>query len=363
MLVVDARSPRPEIDSGSVRMVALLRLFSELGLPPAFVADDFRSHAIDAPLVRTDDVRDARSATAWLDRHATSLQLVLLSRHTVASHWLPLVRARLPGVPVIFDTVDLHFVREFRQADLARSTALRLLAATTRRRELELVDAADRTWVVSRSEREHLEVLRPGSRVDCVSNIVDPHPDPPAMNARTDYVFVGNFRHEPNVDAAKWLESIWPRLHRRRPEARLLIVGPSMPGAVAARLASLQGVEVLGHVPDLDAVLMRARVMLAPLRYGAGVKGKINAAFACGLPVVATSCAVEGMQLDDKQVALVADDETDFVVQAARLYDDGELWLSCRDAGTESLTRYFSTQAARTAIVDSLQRLGIVVSR
>lgn len=359
VLLVDAHAPRPDLDSGSVRMVALIRLLADLGLTPALFVDDFQPAPVDAPLTPTDDVRSIYTAVDWIERHGDSLRLVVLSRHTVARHWLPLIRKLLPHVPVVFDTVDLHFIRELRQAEHARSMVLRWLAALTQRSELAVSRAADFTWVVSSIERETLSAALPLARVECISNIVDPIPHTPPMENRSDFVFVGNFRHEPNVDAALWLSSLWPQIRERCPGAQLRVIGPYLPNDVRRRLAKLEGVDIVGHAPDLTNHLLQTRVMLAPLRYGAGVKGKLNAAFACGLPVVGTPCAVEGMQLGAKPVAIVASEEHAFVEAAVRLYADKNLWLSVRNAATACLARQFSSRAVAVHLSASLISLGV----
>lgn len=359
VLLVEAHTPRPDLDSGSVRTVALLRMLAEMGLPATLFVDDFRPGPVDAPVVPAESICDVGAAVDWLRRYGGDLRLVVLSRHTVAMHWLPLIRRELPRVPVVFDTVDLHFLRERRQADHLSSPPLRWLAALTRRRELGLVDRVEMTWVVSDVEREALKAARPDARIEQVSNVVDARAEPPPMAARRDFVFVGNFRHEPNLDAVAWLMELWPSIRLRCPDAALRIIGPFLPAPTAARLARIEGIEVVGHVADLDPHLLAARVMLAPLRYGAGVKGKLNAAFACGLPVVGTPCAVEGMGLESAAVALEADTDQGFVDHAARLYTDAALWQSMRAAATQCLEERFSSAAVKARLVSSLRILGV----
>ena len=125
---------------------------------------------------------------------------------------------------------------------------------------------------------------------------------------RRDLVFVGGFRHPPNVDAVQWfVDEVFPLVRARLPDVRFHCIGSDVPEAVAA-LSRRDGVLVHGHVPDIAPYMDGARIGLAPLRYGAGVKGKVNLSMAHGQPVVATSCAVEGMHLRDGVDVLVADD-------------------------------------------------------
>ena len=117
-----------------------------------------------------------------------------------------------------------------------------------------------------------------------------------------------------------------------------------------ARLADIPGVRIHGHVPDLQPLLDGARVSIAPLRYGAGVKGKVNQAMAHGLPVVATTAAVEGMHLRDGEDVLVADDAAGFADAVLRLHDDEALWSRLSANGRDNVARHFSLDAARAVV-------------
>ena len=140
---------------------------------------------------------------------------------------------------------------------------------------------------------------------------------PKMIGKERDVLFVGSFDHPPNVDAARWAaREIMPLVRERCPDAVLHVVG-SNPTDQVRELAG-PGVEVHGWVPDVAPMYARSRVTLAPLRFGAGVKGKVGESLAIGVPVVGTSVAVEGMHLTDGQEVLVADDApglADAVVQ------------------------------------------------
>lgn len=359
-VIIDERAPRPDIDSGSVRTTALIRILTGFGLSPAFIANDFATAAVPAG-VNAPKLSGIRDAVRWLTENRADLRVVVVSRHSVAACWRPVLRAVAPEVPVVFDTVDLHFLREARAARKERSAMAAMLAARTRMTELDLIRNAAATWVVSDEELKLLARLLPDARVTVVSNIVDREPIIAPYERRDGFVFVGNFRHAPNLDAVEWLAGgLWPAILARRPQSRLLVIGPSLPASNAARLSTVPGITIAGHVPDLSPFLQSARVMLAPLRYGAGVKGKINSAFACGLPVVATSCAIEGMNWIHAP-ALRADDTDAFAEAAARLHDTPEEWHELQHAAFACLDARFSTTAARKAVAASLGALGVAL--
>jgi glycosyltransferase involved in cell wall biosynthesis len=166
---------------------------------------------------------------------------------------------------------------------------------------------------------------------------------------RRDLVFVGGFRHTPNVDAVRWfLQEVLPLLRPRLPQAVFHCIGGDVPDAIAA-LAREDAI-IHGHLPSLEAAMNGMRVAVAPLRFGAGVKGKINLSMAHGQPVVATHCAVEGMHLQDGVDVLVADDAQAFADAVVRLYSDEDLWNRLARNGLENVARHFSLDAAREVV-------------
>ena len=163
-------------------------------------------------------------------------------------------------------------------------------------------------------------------------------------------MFVGGFRHPPNVDAVQWfVNDVFPLIRSRLPAVRFHCIGSDVPAAIAA-LAREPGVEIHGYVADLAPYLDGARIAVAPLRFGAGVKGKINLSMAHGQPVVATACAIEGMHLHDGDNVLVADDAAGFADAVVRLYHDAALWQRLADNGRINLQQHFSLDAGRDVV-------------
>ena len=210
--------------------------------------------------------------------------------------------------------------------------------------------------MVSEIERTLLRADAPNARVELLSNLHRIAGSGPAYAQRRDLVFVGGFRHPPNVDAARWFANdAFPLIRERLPEVKFHCIGSHTPPEIEA-LAALPGVIVHGHVADIDPYMDGCRIAIAPLRYGAGVKGKINLSMAHGQPVVATSCAVEGMHLRDGEDVLVADTPQTFADSVVRLYSDEALWRMLADNGLDSVAHHFSLDAARTAVHDLFLR-------
>ena len=147
-------------------------------------------------------------------------------------------------------------------------------------------------------------------------------------------MFVGGFQHPPNVDAVEYfLDEILPLIVCRLPDIQVHIVGSNMPATLRAR--AIRNVHVHGFVRDLDQLYSRVRLTIAPLRYGAGVKGKVNQSMAHGVPVVATTPATEGMHLVHETDVLVADTASDFADSVVRLHENEELWRRIASGGLE----------------------------
>jgi GT2 family glycosyltransferase/glycosyltransferase involved in cell wall biosynthesis len=356
VLIVDAYTPTPDQDSGSLRMVNLMRLLRELGYAVAFLPDN-RAHAgpyteaLQALGVEALYHPFVADPVAWLREHGATLDAIVLSRHYIAVNYVGPARLYAPRARLIFDTVDLHYLREERAAALEGKTELARLAAQTRAQELKLMRTTDVTLVVSAAEKRLLDAELPGARIEVLSNVHAVHGCRTPFAARSDLVFVGGFQHPPNVDAVCWfVAEVMPLLRDDGGEAmRLHVIGSKVPPQVLA--LACDDVVVHGFVADIEPYLDGCRLSVAPLRYGAGVKGKINMAMSYGLPVVATAVAVEGMHLQSGSDVLVADSAVDFAAAIRRAYHDAELWQNLSDRGLANVREHFSFDAARAALV------------
>ena len=355
ILIIDAMTPKPDHDSGSLRLVNLMRLLREEGAHVVFLPSD--RHRVEPYTTQLQHLGvEAWSAPfvdgipAWLREHGPRFDAVMVSRHYVADGFLPLLRAHAPQAKLIFDTVDLHYLRERRGAEVAGDAALARAAERTRALELDVIAKSDVTLVVSDIERDLLRSDAPAAQVELLSNLHRIAGAGLPFAQRHDLVFVGGFRHPPNVDAVRWfVQEAFPSIRARLPDVRFHCIGSHTPPEIEA-LGALPGVIVHGHVADIDPYMDGSRIAIAPLRYGAGVKGKVNLSMAHGQPVVATSCAVEGMHLRDGEDVLVADDPQAFADAVVRLHEDEALWNTLARNGLDSVARNFSLDTARETV-------------
>ena len=358
VLVVDAATPMPDQDSGSLRMFNLLALLKSEGHAVTFFCEGRAHHHGYAQALQQAGIEVLYAPfmpneARFLSQRGGEFDAVILSRHYVATPLLRLVRKHCPRAKVIFDTVDLHFLRERRQAALSHDAALLRQSQSTERAERALIESCDLTWVVSHVEQSLLQASMPNAAIAILSNIHDIPGRAAGFSDRHNLLFIGGFQHPPNVDAVLWfVQAILPLVNRTLPELKLLIVGGKMPSTIT-QLASAN-VEILGFVPDIAPLLAKAKLSIAPLRYGAGVKGKVNMSMAHGLPVIATSAATEGMHCQHDVDVLIADDLEAFATAIVRAYSDSALWLALSDAGLANVKQHFSIDVARLAIRQAL---------
>jgi len=350
VLVVDSMTPEPTRDSGSLRLTAILRLLDEQGWSVSFVPDDGRASEDEIRALGSLGVEVlcrpwVSDLPHWLRAHGHELHAVMLCRHTVAGQYAAPVRKLAPRARLLFDTVDLHFLREQRAAELSGNASMARQAQASRKSELALIEQCDVTFVVSPHERKLLAAELPRAHVELLSNIHEVHGGGSAYSERRDLVFIGGFGHPPNADAMRWIATdILPALRARDPEVQIHVLG-DVPDTARTGL-SAPGLVLHGRVKDLDPWLRGALASMAPLRFGAGVKGKINMSMSYGLPVIGTTTAVEGMHLSDGVDVLVADDANAFADAYARLRRDEALWSSLSRHGLHNVQEHFSAEAA-----------------
>lgn len=360
VLVIEACMITPDQDSGSVRMLNLLDLLRSEGYHVTFVADnlEYVEKYVNQLQQRGIEVYhgDWANGTAKnvIKQLGPQLDAVFVCRHYILQSYMEVLRELAPRAKIIFDTVDLHFVREEREAALYNNAALQRASQATRRQELGLIAKSDVTVVVSEFEKKLLADLLPQARVEIISNIHNHEPCRPGYEEREGLIFVGGFRHPPNVDAITWFaKEVAPLLRELLPGVTTKIIGSNMPDSV--RELAAPDLEVVGFVENLDPILQRARISIAPLRYGAGVKGKVNEAMNYGIPVVATACAVEGMHLRAGEEVMVAETAREFAEALVAVYQNPGLWQQLSQAGVENVRRHFSPAAARPALQSILQ--------
>ncbi len=355
VLVIDATVPQPDQDSGSLRLVNLLRLLVEEGCAVTFFADN-RAYVADYCEVLQQLGIEVLwhpwlgDPVGWFAEHGKRFHSVFVSRHYIACSYIDLVRRHAPQARFIFDTVDLHYLREQRAAELAGRSDLAKTAEQTRKQELDVIQRSDISLVVSPVEANLLATDAPDAHVEILSNVHEVLGCRRPFAERSDLMFIGGYQHPPNVDAAVWfVTEVWPLIRAAEPELKFHLIGSKANEQVKA-LGAEKGVVFHGHVENIEPFLDGCRLAVAPLRYGAGVKGKVNMSMSYGQPVVATPAAVEGMYLRAEKDVLVGETPREFADAVLRLYDDEALWQQLSANGLKNVSQHFGFDAAREVI-------------
>jgi len=373
ILVIDEMVPAPDYDSGSASIFSYLQILAKSGFGVTFAA---AKHVRAERYTRALKKLGINVAPKWMslsdviETFGPRSDVLLLYRAHVAISVFDLARCVAPAAKIVFHPVDLYFLRLQREAILTGDRAQADSAQTMRAVELDLVQRADTTIVVSTYEATLLKELVPEAVVHQapilreipqqpsgmlawrqfyrrlsrkVFNALAPYPEhrDTSFVRRRDFLFIGSFSHTPNVDAVKWfLHEVWPRIQVKGFRDRFIIVGSYVPKEIAA-LAS-DGIEVRGHVQNLAPLFAACRLSIAPLRYGAGIKGKIVTSLSFGVPIVATSIAAEGMGLRHGETILVADTPDAMADQIVKLYNDADLWERLSSNGYQAFLSKFS---------------------
>lgn len=367
-LVIEHTTPTPNQDAGSVTVLNLMLLLREMDFQVTFIPEDnflyvpeyttalqrVGIEALYAPYVTNvkEHLKDCG------DRY----DLVFLFRPTVAERQIETVRKLCPKAKVLFHTVDLHYLRMSREAELQSDKAKLKAANEMKQSELAAIRAADATIVHSTTELELLRPELPDSRLHVFPLIMDIRGTSKTFTDRCDIVFIGGYQHPPNVDAVQYfVAEIMPLLRSRLPNVHFYVVGSNPPAEIQA-LAS-EDVIITGFVEDLEALLDKMRVSVVPLRYGAGIKGKIGSAMAVGLPVVGTSLAAEGMSLTDGENILIVDGAEALAKSLAEIYKNEALWNRISHNGLAFAENTWGAEATWKVLSVILDSLGITTAR
>jgi len=256
---------------------------------------------------------------------------------------------------VIIDSVDVHFLRE--ESGKKLGVILPEVVAANKIREINTYKKSDAVIVVTKEEKESLREVGI-KNIFIVPNIVELYPRI-SKDRNKEVLFIGGFLHPPNVDGLIWFaENIWKKVYEYHPDARLTVIGSNPTNEIHA-LANEKGVEVLGFVQDTLPYLDRAMVSIAPLRYGGGMKGKVNEALAHGVPVVATSFGAQGLDVISGKHLIVADEPEVFGDSLIYLLDNPEQAQAIGVAGQQEIAIHYTPMAVESLLTAMIQSLHI----
>ncbi|WP_249674975.1 glycosyltransferase [Pseudomonas abieticivorans] len=383
VLVIGYVWPEPRSSAAGSHMMQLLQAFLDQGWAVTFASParagehmaDLAALGIEQCAITLND----ESFDTFV--RALAPHIVLFDRFMMEEQFGWRVEQQCPNALRVLETCDLHSLREARhvllkahlrhadqQDDLSELFSLQhpqlfahMAAADVSQREIAAIYRCDLSLMISDAELQLLnhQFQVPASLLHWCPLMLDTAPRPlKAFGLREHFLSIGNFRHAPNWDAVLWLKnSLWPLIRQQLPKAQLHVYGAYTPPKATALNNPAQGFHVRGWAEDALQVMEDARVALAPLRFGAGIKGKLADAMLCGTPSVTTAIGAEGMQGPLPWPGSVASDAQALADAAVRLYQDQALWEQAQTAGNTLLQSRYHAGTHASALVERIEML------
>ncbi|OYQ34667.1 group 1 glycosyl transferase [Flavobacterium cyanobacteriorum] len=369
ILIIDYIIPEFDKDSGSRRITEIIKLLLKNGYS-VFLLPDYKEYRYNNTYVyyfrelgvtvyepAVDSKGNLVTREDFIKAIAKNISFAWLHRPDIFNKYYPVVKRLNPKIRVIFDMVDFHYLRLKREAEVNNDKKVDEKAEKQLALELDNCRKADRIIVISEKDKEALLAFyKDAEKMKVISNVHDfaaISSKGKTFRERRGLLFVGGFRHKPNEDAAVYLcKEILPRVWEQHPEIKLTIVG-SNPTDVVKSLQS-DRISVTGYVEDIVPYFGEARLFVAPLRFGAGIKGKIGQSLENSLPLITTSIGAEGFDLGDFEREIVADTAHDFAQKIINLYFNQKLWEEISDYSSKVIEP-FSIAAAEQNVIDTLK--------
>ena len=347
LLIIGYVWPEPNSSAAGHRMMQLIAFFHRQHYQITFASPaQLSEHMADLKKLSIRVEPIALNCESF-DQFTKELQpdVVLFDRFMMEEQFGWRVSESCPQALRILDSEDLFCLRHARHDAFKQGRELvdnDLLSSDIAKREVAAIFRCDLSLMISRVEIELLEHL-----FKVPSSLLHYSPfmftdqelekDKVAYDDRHHFISIGNFRHAPNWDAVLWLkQQIWPLIKAQLPQAELWIYGAYPPPKATALHDKKSGFLVKGWVDDAELAMQSARVCLAPLRFGAGIKGKLAEAMRCGTPSVTTDIGAESMQSDKPWGGAIANDAVLFSEQAITLYQDEILWQQASENGIDN---------------------------
>lgn len=364
VLFIDYTTPRADRDAGSYAAIQEMRLVQSLGYKVTFIAQNLAhfgayTEALEKMGVEFICAPFVLSVDEFLSARGREFDAFYITRFHVAQQVLRRIRETAPEAKILFNNADLHFLRELRAAKSENDPTRLTLARATRDQELDIIRKVD--VVLSYNPVEHAVIE---SHTDGEANVVtapwvvDTPSEVPPLKARAGLSFLGNYQHHPNAEAAIWfVRDILPQIRHETPDATLSIYGAGMTQEIRALAGA--AVTTPGFVDDISDAYHPHRVFVAPLLSGAGIKGKVLAAMAHGIPTVLSPIAAEGVGLRHGHDCMIAATPLDWVNAVSRLCDEDAFWQKISDNGRKYVQDRYSFAAGRALMREAFEAVGM----
>ena len=350
ILMIDSYLTLHDREAGSNRLFQIIKILRERGFHIILHPDNNTLVEPYCSDLQQLGIEIVTSRGLWFNSKAKmirsfirQLDYVWICRPELCARYSPLIKSLRDDIPIIYDTIDLHHLRLKRQFDREPKNNFAQQWQYYENLEISLARSSNATIVVSAEEKELLE-SRGANNIHIVPTIHSQTTKQiPSFNDRKGLFFVGSFNHPPNIDAVRWLvNEIMPIVWSTNPEITLDIVGWNPTSDVSE--LSQQNVIVHGYQKNIEPFYFNSRVFVAPLRFGAGMKGKLGESMSYGLPLVTTPIGSEGFNFEHKKNAMIASTATEFAQAVIDLYQQEELWESLSRNSLEKVKTYSPEQ-------------------
>ncbi len=369
LLIIGQTFPEPTTTAAGGRMLQLIEMFTSHGYGITFASSassSEKSFNLDSIGVTTQQIVINDSSFNDFVRQLNPT-IVLFDRFITEEQFAWRVTQSCPKALKILDTEDLHFLRKARQQALKDATDVKdaNLFTETAKREIASILRCDLSLIISEFEMKLLTDTFAVSKeiLYYLPFMVTKLPDSsnfPGFEQRANFMTIGNLLHGPNVDSVLYLKKeIWPLIKKQLPQAQLYIYGNYAPQHILELHNQKQGFYIMGWADSVAHVMQKARVCLAPLRFGAGLKGKLLDAMLYGTPGVTTSIGAEGMYGDLLTPGVIADTPESFAELSVALYSDKIKWQQNAQRGVEIIKARYNGKAIAKDFMTRLDALKI----
>ena len=369
LLIIGQTFPEPTTTAAGGRMLQLIEMFISHGYAITFASSassSEKSFNLDSLGVATQQITINDSSFDDFVRQLNPT-LVLFDRFITEEQFAWRVTQSCPKALKILDTEDLHFLRKARQQALKDAIDVKdaNLFTETAKREIASILRCDLSLIISEFEMKLLADTFAVSKeiLYYLPFMVTKLPDSsnfPEFEQRTNFMTIGNLLHGPNVDSVLYLKKeIWPLIKKQLPQAQLYIYGNYAPQHILELHNQKQGFYIMGWADSVAQVMQKTRVCLAPLRFGAGLKGKLLDAMLYGTPGVTTSIGAEGMYGDLLTPGVIADTPEAFAEFSVAIYSDKIKWQQNAQRGVEIVKARYNGKAIAKDFMTRLDALKI----
>ncbi|MBF4985983.1 glycosyltransferase [Nonlabens mediterrranea] len=366
LLIIGHTWPEPQSTAAGTRMLQLIELFKDADFAITFASaasrSDYSFPLMDLGIDEKEIILNDSSFDYWLKEE--QFTAVLYDRFMIEEQFGWRFRESCPNSINILDTEDLHFLRKAREVALKNNedVALQHLHSQQAMREIASIYRCDVTLIISEYE---LELLQSQFRIPrelihylpflVVSGTLKilKSTNFKSFQERSHFYTIGNFIHKPNYDAVLYLKTeIWPLIKKEHPKAEMHVYGSYESPKVSQLHNEKLGFYIKGRAVDANQVIENSRVLLAPLRYGAGLKGKLFTAMETGTPFVGTPIATEGIY--STTTSSLNQTPADFAQQAIELYSHENLWKQEQELGFQTLRKRFGIQLFKDKFISKI---------